>query len=58
MARVSAAKLAREILTGLDHDREDILIVADWLITGTADLAMRFTEHTSSLYRSPAEDLS
>lgn len=51
MQRATAAKLAREILTGLNHDREDILIVADWLLTGSADLAMRFTEHTSQLYR-------
>lgn len=40
LARAGAAKLAREALQHLDHDADDVLIVADWIITGRCDVAI------------------
>lgn len=40
--RARAAYRARDVLFGVEWDVRDMLIVADWLLTGRADLALVF----------------
>lgn len=49
-ARARAAYRARDVLFGLDPSVEDILIVADWLMTGRCELAMAIDEHRHYLH--------
>lgn len=48
--RAAAVREARDLLTYLDHGPEDLLIVADWLITGRCETALKFAEQRGRLY--------
>ena len=43
-SRSNALRLAREVLAFLDTDTEDLLVVADWLLTGQANLALKLAD--------------
>lgn len=51
--RARAAYRARDVLFGMDPSVEDVLIVADWLLTGRCELAMAFEAHWSQLHPTP-----
>lgn len=50
-ARAHAITKAREALYGMEYDRDDVLAVADWLMTGTAGVALRMAELSHRAYR-------
>jgi hypothetical protein len=49
-----ALKAARDVLAYLDHTPEDLIIVADWLITGRADIGLQFAEQRARHYQQHA----
>lgn len=49
--RAGAIQQAHELLTYLDHDTDDLIIVADWLLTGSCDTALRFAAQRAANYR-------
>lgn len=49
-ARVAALRQARELLNSLDHDADDLIIVADWLVTGRVDTALAFARQRTQSY--------
>lgn len=49
-ARVAAARLARDVLSHLDHGVDDILALADWLLTGAPDVALAMSDQRASHY--------
>jgi len=49
--RIEAMRSTRDLFYGSeDISAEDLVIVADWLVTGTADLAMAFAAQRASQY--------
>lgn len=50
-ARFDAFTRARDLLFGVDASVEEMLIVADWALTGTADLALKISEQSARNYR-------
>lgn len=48
--RADAARLARDVLAYLDHDAEDVIAVADWLLTGRCDVAVAISEQRARNY--------
>lgn len=56
--RVEALKHARDILQYLEHGADELIVVADWIVTGTCDAALAFNEATARHYRErPGTDL-
>lgn len=49
--RVEALKYARDILQYLEHGADELITVADWIVTGTCDAALAFSEARARHYR-------
>ena len=49
--RAAALHAAREVLTSLDHSPDDLVIVADWILTGCCDAALSLSEQRARNYR-------
>lgn len=55
--RADAARLAQDVLSYLDHDIDDVLALADWLLTGRADIALAMAEQRTRNYTQRDGDL-
>ncbi len=54
-ARRGAALAARDVLWGIEEpDAEDIVVIGEWLLTGTADLALQFNRERALNFPSTA----
>jgi hypothetical protein len=49
--RVGALKQARDALQYMDHTADDLIVVADWILTGTYEAALAFDEARARHYR-------
>lgn len=56
--RGTAIKLAQEVLTFIETGVDDLIIVADWLLTGRADTALAFAEQRDRQYNRSRGELS
>lgn len=50
LVRHQSLMLAREALWGIEYSIDDLLMVADWLTTGRADLALAYGQQTAVNY--------
>lgn len=49
--RVEALRHAKDLLAYLDHGADDLIVVADWLVTGRADVALAMSEQRFRHYQ-------
>lgn len=50
--RVQALGLVRDVLPEMAHDVESCIMIAEWLVTGRADLALAFARQRAESYPS------
>lgn len=48
---VEALLAARDVLSYLEHTPEDLIVIAEWLLTGKADIALAFSEQRARHYQ-------
>lgn len=51
LSRVEALRHAKDLLAYLDHTSDDLIVVADWLVTGRADVALAMSEQRFRHYQ-------
>lgn len=54
--RTRAAMRARDVLFGMDPSPSDVIIVADWLLTGRAELALQFDRAVAENYQGSLDE--